>query len=268
MGPATATSISGLPGPAHTLRVLLAEDDGTNRLVTTALLERLGYRTDAVCDGIAAVEAAGTADYDIILMDLVLPGLSGLEAAQGIAAQAREGRHPPIIAMTGNLSVVDQAACAAAGMRVFLAKPVTREKLALALREARGGSERPGTRAEDGAGAEDFGEARLDASEIEALRRSLGDDADTIIDVFLAETEKRLSRMEKLVNAEQRATLHREAHSLKSAAATFGCHALAALAHAIEEEAETLDAAALAVRLAALSQAYQSAKIALAARPT
>lgn len=107
----------------------------------------------------------------------------------------------------------------------------------------------------------------LDEAEIERLRSSLGEKADAIIALFVRETAKRLIRMASLGSADQRPTLVREAHSLKSAAATFGCHVLAKLAMALEEDGARLDAASLPARIAALSHAFSTARVALLDEP-
>jgi len=103
----------------------------------------------------------------------------------------------------------------------------------------------------------------INAGEIKTLRSSLGEDADAIIGLFLRETADRLIRMGKLDGRTQREALAREAHSLKSAAATFGCNGLAQLALALEEEASILDAATLPARLSVLLQVYEEARSAL-----
>lgn len=106
-------------------------------------------------------------------------------------------------------------------------------------------------------------DAAIDAAEIGLLRASLGEDADRIIHLFLVETAARLRRMASLHDRQARGTLAREAHSLKSAAATFGCATLAMLALALEDEARTIEADALPARIAALAAAYEKARDAL-----
>jgi HPt (histidine-containing phosphotransfer) domain-containing protein len=103
----------------------------------------------------------------------------------------------------------------------------------------------------------------VNAAEIRMLRSALGEDADRIIGLFLAETEARLQRMSNQRDSDQRDLLAREAHSLKSAAATFGCIGLAQLAMTIEEEAATLDLAELPERISGLMQASRAAQSAL-----
>jgi HPt (histidine-containing phosphotransfer) domain-containing protein len=107
--------------------------------------------------------------------------------------------------------------------------------------------------------------AAVNLAEVRVLRSSLGDDADRIIALFLAETAGRLDRMAKL-GAGERQLLAREAHSLKSAAATFGCTGLAHLALALEDEAAALELLRLPERIAVLAHAFEDARTALLER--
>ncbi|GIJ49488.1 hypothetical protein Val02_63740 [Virgisporangium aliadipatigenens] len=132
----------------HTLRILLAEDDPANRRAATLLLERLGHRVDAVVDGAAAAEAVLRADYDVVLMDLHMPDVDGLEATRRIRA-ARTEAGPHIIALTASITEENRRACRDAGMDDFLPKPIEPERLArtlAAIPAAAGGDAGTGTR--------------------------------------------------------------------------------------------------------------------------
>ena len=126
------------------LAILLAEDNPINALLARALLLRLGHRPTIAGNGAIAVEswlaarAAGT-PYDVVLMDVSMPELDGLEAARHIRAAEREGEcgRTPILALTANAFAEDRESCLAAGMDGFLAKPLDRERLAAALASAR-----------------------------------------------------------------------------------------------------------------------------------
>jgi len=110
----------------HGLHVLLAEDNPVNQLLATRILEKTGMRVDHAEDGKVAVEKVSNADYDIILMDMQMPQMSGAEAAVQLR---RSGCQTPIIAMTANTSDEDRQACMEAGMSDFLAKPVLQAQL-------------------------------------------------------------------------------------------------------------------------------------------
>jgi CheY-like chemotaxis protein len=126
--------------PAIGLSILVAEDNEINALLMRSLLTRLGHRVVMTTDGEQALEAWLAADaagtpYDLILMDLQMPGLDGIETTKRIrdGEAGRHARHTPIIALTANSQADDRAACSAAGMDGFLAKPLDREKLDEAL---------------------------------------------------------------------------------------------------------------------------------------
>ena len=116
---------------AHGVRVLLAEDNPINALLARTLLEREGCKVDRVADGEQAVAAASSGVYDLILMDLRMPGLSGVEAARTLRAK---GVAAPIAALTADAFDEDRRACLAAGMDDFLVKPLTQEALRDALK--------------------------------------------------------------------------------------------------------------------------------------
>ena len=114
------------------VRVLLVEDNDINREVATEHLLSLGLIIDTAQDGIEAVDKARTTNYDLILMDLQMPRMDGVEATRKLLA-APDWRRVPIIAMTANVFEEDRRACEAAGMSDFIAKPVDHDQLRLVL---------------------------------------------------------------------------------------------------------------------------------------
>jgi PAS domain S-box-containing protein len=120
-----------LRGLAGRARILVADDDPVNREVATALLQDAGLGADAVGDGLAALEAVQRRRYDLVLIDLHMPGLDGLEATRRI--RALPGPRLPVVALTASAFAEDRAACLAAGMDDFLAKPVDPAVLHAAL---------------------------------------------------------------------------------------------------------------------------------------
>ncbi len=120
---------------ASTLRILLAEDNPINRQVGTRMLESLGYRADVVENGAEAVEAVRRTRYDLILMDIHMPEMDGLEATRRIRAMS-DIVQPRIFAMTASVLDDERQACFDAGMDHHVAKPFRRHELEKALREA------------------------------------------------------------------------------------------------------------------------------------
>jgi len=114
------------------LRVLLAEDNLINQKVAAGFLRNMGLPVDVVVDGRKAVDAIATTAYDLVLMDMQMPGMDGLDATRLIRAAHTGANHPrlPIIAMTANAMQKDREKCLEAGMDDYLVKPVTPESLA------------------------------------------------------------------------------------------------------------------------------------------
>jgi len=116
------------------LKVLLAEDNPVNQKVALGLLDRLGYRADLAANGRQAVAKAEQQPYDLILMDLQMPEMDGLEASRLIRSRLPAGRQPKIIALTANAMQGDRELCLAAGMDDYVAKPVKLAEIAAAIR--------------------------------------------------------------------------------------------------------------------------------------
>jgi PAS domain S-box-containing protein len=121
------------------LRILLAEDNAINQKVALLLLSGLGYRADVASNGLEAVEAVYRQAYDIVLMDVQMPEMDGLEATRRIRAAIPSDHQPWIIAMTANATEGFRLQCMEAGMDDYITKPVRKEFLIEALRGSRGG---------------------------------------------------------------------------------------------------------------------------------
>jgi PAS domain S-box-containing protein len=123
-----------VPAAGHPWRVLVAEDNPTNQKVALSMLRRLSYRADAVANGREALNALQLIPYDVVLMDVQMPEMDGLEATRRFRElEAGTGRHMPIIAMTAHASTADRDRCLAAGMDDFVTKPVQRDSLGRTL---------------------------------------------------------------------------------------------------------------------------------------
>ena len=116
------------------LNVLVADDNAINQQVAEAMLTRLGCHTVIVSDGAEAIDAAGNQKFDVILMDMYMPGTDGLKATRCIRdTESGTGRHIPIVAMTASAHDADRQLCLDAGMDSFLSKPVKPSELAKLL---------------------------------------------------------------------------------------------------------------------------------------
>jgi len=117
----------------HPLRILIAEDNVVNQKLALRLLQQMGYRADVASNGIEAVESVARQTYDVVLMDVQMPEMDGLEASKAITARFRPGERPRIVAMTANAMQGDRELCLAAGMDDYVTKPIRVDALVDAL---------------------------------------------------------------------------------------------------------------------------------------
>jgi CheY-like chemotaxis protein len=142
--PAEQKAVSTYPfagaavGAARSERVLLAEDNVVNQKVALLMLGRMGFRADLAANGFEAIAAVKRQRYDIVIMDVQMPEMDGLEASRQINAlwPERAGR-PWIIALTANAMQGDREACMGAGMDDYISKPIKTEEMAAAMERAR-----------------------------------------------------------------------------------------------------------------------------------
>ncbi len=133
----TATPVSDGTPATSPLRILLAEDNAVNQMVALRILERLGYGADVATNGLEALDALERQSYDVVLMDVQMPELDGLDTSRRIHERWAPEKRPRIIAMTANALPEEREACFAAGMDDYVAKPIRPDKLEQALRRAR-----------------------------------------------------------------------------------------------------------------------------------
>jgi CheY-like chemotaxis protein len=111
------------------LRVLVVEDNQVNQLLVTTILAKAGMRAEVAANGVEAVQAVHARNFDVILMDMQMPEMDGLEATRRIRRLGAMGRAVPIIAMTANAMQEDRRRCLEAGMNDFVAKPIDSAEL-------------------------------------------------------------------------------------------------------------------------------------------
>ncbi len=117
-------------------RILLAEDNAINQKVAISMLRKIGYTADVAENGMMALDACGKATYDIVLMDMQMPEMDGLEATRRLRDELEDDKQPYIIAMTANAMKGDKERCIEAGMDDYVSKPVSIDLLAAAIKRS------------------------------------------------------------------------------------------------------------------------------------
>ena len=241
--------------------ILLAEDDEVNRKVALHMLESLGCPADDVTNGVEVLDAVGRRPYDVILLDIQMPKLDGLETARRLRARWPNPTGPWLIAITANAIRGDREKCLAAGMDDYISKPLRRSDLRAALERYQDGAAATGRSVESASPslspvAETSGGGLvLDLSVLEDLR-DLDDGEGEIlretIDVFLDTTPERLDGLLQALQAGDAETAERLAHTLKSSSGIVGGRRMMAICAELENAFRNdvpVDAAALVQRI-------------------
>jgi len=207
------------------LRILVAEDNIVNQRVARRMLERLGHGTDVAADGHEVLERLGHTAYDVILMDVQMPGMDGLDASRAICARWPASKRPRIIAMTAGALDADRESCLAAGMDDYLVKPVTLDRLRRALTESYP-ARTPGVDGDaGGAGAAD---GVVDSDVLRQLEEDVGAvETRSVIETFLEATPDLLASLRNGAARADAAAIQRSAHTLKASSALLGALVLA-----------------------------------------
>ncbi len=227
---AVVAPAAGLGG----LKILLAEDNAVNQRLATRLLEKEGHAVAVVGNGREAVEAWGQNAFDLVLMDVSMPEMDGLEAARTIREKERTaGGHVPIIAMTAHAMKGDRERCLEAGMDDYVPKPIQARELRAAVERYRGGIPRgPLARPE----AVPTATTPVDLDLQQALV-CVGGDKDLLREVaaiFLTDYPKVLAGLYEAVAAGDARKLRLNAHTLKGSVGHFGAPAAAELADRLQ----------------------------------
>jgi signal transduction histidine kinase/HPt (histidine-containing phosphotransfer) domain-containing protein len=224
------------------LRILVVDDIPVNRRLALQLLKRLGYRAEVAASGEEAIRMVREGCFDMVFMDVQMPGMDGYAATRAIRDLSGLPVRPWIIAMTAHARSEDRRACLAAGMDDFLSKPIAQADLAHAIDHYHP-QPGPGGRLEGGAAADRAeagrGEPAIDPAAWEELREVLGEEAEAglreLVDLFL---EDALRLVSAVVVAQQNAdapAMIAAVHSLRSPSASLGAKRLAELCSTIED---------------------------------
>ena len=220
------------------VHLLLAEDSATNRRVIKASLSKMGLQVDTAENGLEAVNLAMEKKYDLILMDLAMPEMDGLEATRKIRSGDGKNANSRIIAITANAFEEDRERCFAAGMNEFVSKPINiqsfRSRIQRWLREDRGSEMQPEI------------SNLLDIGIFNQLYKDTGAEVlPEIFSLFAGECRQRLITMSEAHGDRDVKILEDQAHALKSSSGSFGAIKLEAVAQEIEKAASDGDIAVL-----------------------
>lgn len=235
--------------------ILVVDDHPINRRLAIAMLERLGYTADIAEDGPTAITMAREKKYDIIFMDLHMPGMSGLDAAKAILNSSRSGPEPHIVAMTASVFGEDREACRQAGMQGFIAKPIDLGQLDAILTRV--------AKKSDVLVPVESTPTSIDVSVLEQLRalEAVSEPGfyAAILRAFLDDVPQRLERVHQALNHSDAKALEFEAHTLKSMARSMGAIEMGDLCARIENTAkhEFQEQAALHAWVRALDEEFQ-----------
>ena len=277
-------------GKRHPLSILLAEDNASNQKLAMIMLERLGYRADIAGNGIEVLEALQRQPYDVVLMDVQMPEMDGLEATRKIRRSVAAELQPHIIALTADAMEEDRKQCFAAGMNDYVSKPIQVQSLVSALNRSpaketaaapslsdgtrpqtadRNPDESPPAEHKIGPIPEETqaGGAILDLTAVQRVKQTLGKRADEIflglLENFLDDCVRLLADARGAMQRGSMEDLRRATHTLKSHSATFGATALSATARNLEQLARQGTLEGASELIARAEQEYAKAKAAL-----
>ena len=216
------------------VRILVAEDNVVNQKVAVRILEKLGYRADAVANGQEAITALEQIRYDLVLMDVQMPEMNGFEATR-IIRDPGSGvlRHDiPIVAMTAHALKGDRERCLEAGMDDYASKPVT----ALALSEIL--DRHLGSAASSGGVVPELNPSQARPVEIEQIREVADGDIEferDLIETFLSDSEEQIRGLEIALREQDAEEVRGRAHTIKGSSANAGAKVMQELAYQMEK---------------------------------
>jgi CheY-like chemotaxis protein len=235
--------------PLKPARLLVAEDSPDNRLLVRAYLKGRPYQLTFEEDGKAAVDRLTTTDFDLILMDVRMPVMDGLDATRAIRAIERErGTAPiPIIALTANAGLEDIERSRKAGCNAHLSKPISKLELLGAIEKYRRQVKPVDT---------------VQSGSRESIRIEMPPELEDIVPGYLASRRKEVSEMTELLAASNFERLSVLSHNLKGTARGYGFPDLVRMGSALEHSANQMDSGALHTQIADLGNYLQRVELA------
>jgi PAS domain S-box-containing protein len=262
-------------------RILLADDNITNQQVALGILNKLGLRADAVANGVEAVTAVETLPYDLILMDVQMPVMDGLEATRRIRNYELRIRNQaqtcdsassfviPIIAMTAHAMQGYREKCLAAGMNDYVSKPVSPQELVDRLRKWLPKNQDEGECIQNEQNTEKSDESKTIHPPIwdkhKMMKRLLDDEdlAKMIQDRFLADIPQRIQALKAFLESDDVSGVEFQAHTIKGASANVGGERLSAVASEMEKAATAQDLTAASAFVTELERQFDRLKEAM-----
>ncbi|MCA9216768.1 MAG: PAS domain-containing protein [Planctomycetales bacterium] len=256
----TAEHVQSVEARDHrSMKILLAEDGLANQKLALGILSRMGHHADVANDGCEAVDMYSVGTYDLVLMDVQMPEMDGLQATQKIREiEASSGTHVPIVAITAHAMEEDRRRCLEAGMDDYLRKPVRRRELDEVIQRLCGVASKSTSDAAakcDDASSRSWSEKEA----LDAVDGEVGILRDVIV-AFVGECDELLENLATAIEQDDMPTLRRAAHTMKGATRIFGVPAIQQLAGYMEKKAADDEPADYAEMYGELSQAAEILK--------
>ncbi len=255
-------------------RILVVEDNIINQQVALGILKRMGLQADAVANGEEALKSLEVIPYGLVLMDVQMPNMDGLEATRQIRSMhsAVLDHHVPIIAMTAHALQGDRDQCLSAGMDDYVSKPIDAQSLARVMRAI---LQKTGNKGEGVSG--ETKRMRAVKEPLDPRRAALIFDSDglrsrmmndtevtrAVISLFLADMPKQMMELKGCLEAGRVAGAECQAHIIKNACANLGGEALRAVAFDMEQAAKAGDLSAVSARMAEMEEQFGRLKEAM-----
>lgn len=256
------------PGPTTVIsaHVLVVEDNLTNQLVASGMLDRLGCRVDVARNGREGVEAVARTNYDIVLMDCNMPEMDGYEATTRIRGLNSSNKDTIVIAMTANVHPGEVEKCLSVGMNDYLSKPLGLEELREKIVKWMGAPEQAETRLEQARASYPIIEdapAVLDKARFGQLQKLFNKRVREFVAIYLEEVPAAIAKLKAACEQADAKQIADSAHSIKGTSVNLGLAQLAGVAREIEQLARENELGAVGAGLKQLDRAFEAAREAL-----